>query len=352
MKTIKIYYIMLSAGFLALASCGTTGQTGRTTDAVDLSPDSGQQTYTATDSYDEAIPDSEDGNRYVVYQDGNESYSDYKEGYGDGYSDGYYSRRINMFDRPGGLFSYNYYMMNRPFYGGSYLWNSFAYPGFGWYGNPYMWSPGLSISMGFGSPFAYGGWYSPFRYGYLPYYTHYYPGYGYGGGYYGGKYITGPTRTANSYQPRRSIGSPAARAARNNSGNSSRTSTKTEAPRRVFGSSSSERTNAENNSNARRNSNSARRRVFKSSDNERTTTIKRRSSNTRTRSSSTDRNARRIRPSTNRSNSNTRSYQQPRRTISRPSTNTRMRSSSSPSISRPSTSTRTSSPRVSSPRRR
>src|SRR5699024_7645065 len=200
-KIMKIQNLIWSIGLLVLAGCGTTYQSGGSSDAVYFPSGSQQPDYTANDNSQntqarKSNSNQQDDNHYVTYDNNgdqtysedeyynDDGYSDYEEGYDDGYTNGYYSRRIMMFDRPGGLFSYNYYMMNRPFYGGSYLWNGFGYNSMGWFHNPYMWRPGISLGLGFGSPYLYGGWYSSL---YNPYYGFGYPYYGYGG-YYGGKY--------------------------------------------------------------------------------------------------------------------------------------------------------------------
>lgn len=352
----KTYSFILSlVALLGLGACSTTYQTGQAPDAVYYSPAEEQQgqgnlATTATDDYYVANNDSE-GDRYVIYKD-DDDYNDYMEGY----NDGYYSRRINMFDRPGGLFSYNYYMMNRPLYGSPYLWNSFAYNSFGWYNDPFMWSPGLRLGLSWGMPLAYGGWYNrwynPF-YSYNSYYP-YYGGYGYGyfPGYYGGgKYLNTNPRPAVSYGPRRSAGSPAAHTTSRTSASGSKTAT---APRRVFRTNSNESVQGsgntrvrrsfkpeegertiQNNSSERRAVSRSRRRVFKSRPDETPVRINRSS------------NVRRTTPA--RQQTETRRIQQPRR-VQQP---TYRRSSPAPtrSYSSPSTSTRSSSSRTFSPRR-
>lgn len=273
----KTYSAILFIAALALSSCGTAYQAGQTPDAVYYSPEEEQQPVpTASSNADQYVvnTDSEEGN-YVVYQDG-AGYNDYSY-----YDDGYYSRRIHMFDRPGGLFSYNYYMMNNPWYGGSpYLWNSFAYNSFGWYHNPYMWSPGLSFGLSWGLPYAYGGWYNPYRpyygygygYGYMPGY--YYGGYGYGYG----KYLISNPRPAVSYGPRRSVGSRAANT--NPSNRVSRAGQSANAPR--VSRTSSERVQGDNNTRATR-------RSFRQGENERTVRT-----DNRRRTSTSSRSERRI----------------------------------------------------------
>ena len=345
----KTYYTLSLAALLALASCGTAYQTGQTPDAVYFSPGEEAQPAAASDQYTDdqyyddqyAVAEDSDEGNYVVYQDGDydEDY-DYANG-----GDGYYSRRIQMFDQPGSLYSYNYYNLGSPwytpYYGGSYLWNRFAYSGFGWYSNPWMWSPGLHFGLGWGSPYAFGGWYSSW---YNPWYSYgYYPGY-YSGWGWGGKYGYTNPRPAVSYQPRRSFGSPASQTTRRAVSNGS-TST-TERPRRVFSSSPSERVRTADDSRARRSSGTrtsvrttdqGTRRTFQRESSERPVRVSR-DNNTRTRTS-TRQPARRTyqapsRPTQQRT-APTRSYQPTR------------------SVSRPSISTRSSAPaRTSSPRRR
>lgn len=334
----KTYYLLILAATIALASCGTAYQTGQTPDAVYYSPGEEVQPAASSDSYDDQYAVAQDGDEgnYVVYQDGDYD-QDYD--YADG-GDGYYSRRIRMFDQPGSLYAYNYYNMGSPwytpYYGGSYLWNRFAYSGFGWYSNPWMWSPGLHFGLGWGSPYAFGGyssWYNPwYSYGY-------YPGY-YSG--WGGKYGYTNPRPAVSYQPRRSVGSPASQATRRAS--TAGSTSNTETPRRVFSRSSSETVRTADDARARRSSgertttratDEGTRRTFQREKSERPVRVIR-DNNTRTRTS-TQQPARRTSqpaPRPTQQRTTTRTYQQPSRSVSRPSVSTR---SSAPA--------RTSSPR-------
>lgn len=341
----KTYYFLTLIALVVMSSCGTAYQTGQTPDAVYYSPESEQPQARAVNNDQYAVATDSDEGNYVVYQDGDEYASDYEEGYDAGYSDGYYSRRIQMFDRPGSLFSYNYNMMSNPWYGGSYYWNRFAWNGFGWYNSPYMWSPGLSFSLSWGRPYyAYGGWYSPW---YNPWYSygHYYNyGYGYSapGWGWGGKYMNYSPRPAVSYQPRHAAGSRASQTVRSANG-IPRTNENTTAPRRVFTRSSSENVQTDNNTRARR-TETARtsehaRRVYKPRSDETPVRRVRQSSNTRSRTTTTTQRPTRRVFNTNRTQqvqrqSNTRT--QPTRTISRPS----------------SPAPRTSAPRTSAPRRR
>lgn len=342
--TMKTYYFLTAIVALALAGCGTAYQAGQTPDAVYYSPDSNPQpartTSNTTDQY--AVANNNEGGNYVVYQDGDEYYSDYDEGYSEGYSDGYYSRRIRMFDRPGGLFSYNYHMMSSPWYGGSYLWNRFSYNSFGWYHNPYMWSPGLSFGLSWGNPYAFGGWYSP----YYSYSNYYYPGYYHSGWGWGGKYSIYEPRPAVSYRPRRSAGSRASSATRSASG-VAQPHAGADAPRRVFKRSSSEDARTDT---------KRTRRSFSRTDGESTTPVRRTNNERRVyKPRSDEQPVRRVR-----SNNNTRS-RTPTRTTQRTSTRRVQRSqprvqrrTNTRSVSRPSTPTRTrsTSHRTSSPRRR
>lgn len=228
MKTYSI--IFLIAAVLALGSCSTAYRSGQTPDAVYYSPEQERTVYTSNNNGQTVIQgDNPDAGSYVVYNNGEDGYNNY-------YEDGYYSRRINMFDRPGSLYSFNNYYLSNPWHGvyDPFMWNGMYAMNMGLY-NPYFWSyPSLSLSLGWGSPFSR--WYSPFwrhyspwySYGYYsPYYTGYYGNY-WGGGF--GKNINIAPRPAVSYGPRRSVSSRAA------SGVSSpRVSGEhTNSPRRVF----------------------------------------------------------------------------------------------------------------------
>jgi hypothetical protein len=205
MKALQYSLVVLA---LALSSCTVYKYSG-TPDDVYYSPANQQPVAVVSSSSQEnngtttTTSNTQDGGTYVTYDDGSSD-----NGYADnGIS---YSQQIQMFDNPN--YYYDPFAFNNwysPYYS-PYLYNSYFgfTPGlslsFG-FGNYYPYYYGLN-SFGLGLGYAYNPWYSfwnPYSY----YYPYAYPYYGYAGLGFGEKYNYN-LRPANTFAPRVSAASP------------------------------------------------------------------------------------------------------------------------------------------------